>query len=100
MQLIMLKATNILAGNLYSTLEACNHIHCTLNNISCCGYVHISISCIVIWGLPFHFITLCGEYVAYPNYQLCCTYVLACIQIMVKYHVVTFCLIVSHMKHV
>ena len=40
MQLCMLKATNILAGNLYSTLKACNHIHCTLNNISCCGYVH------------------------------------------------------------
>ena len=37
MQLSMLKATNILAGNLetcYSTLEACNHIQCTLNNIT------------------------------------------------------------------
>ena len=37
MQLSMLKATNILGGNLYGTLEACNHIRCTLNNIPCCG---------------------------------------------------------------
>ena len=36
MQLCMLKATNILE-TYYSTLEACNHIHCTL---TCCGYVH------------------------------------------------------------
>ena len=40
MQLSMLKATNILAGYLYSTLEACNHIHCTSNNITYCDYVH------------------------------------------------------------
>ena len=39
MQLSMLKGTNILTGNLYSTLEACNHIHCTLNNITYCGYI-------------------------------------------------------------
>ena len=41
MQLCMLKATNLIfwLETYYSTLEACNHIHCTLNNISCCGYV-------------------------------------------------------------
>ena len=41
MQLSMLKATNILVETYnYSTLEACNHIHCTLNNITYFGYVH------------------------------------------------------------
>ena len=40
MQLSMLKATNIWVETYYSTLKACNHIHCTLNNISGCSYVH------------------------------------------------------------
>ena len=34
MKLSMLRTSIILHGNLYSTLEGCNQIHCTLNNIN------------------------------------------------------------------